>query len=308
MKKSALTKEFLLQRQSLPLEAKIIMSQLRIREWYNHWDGNVYVSFSGGKDSTVLLDTTRRIYPEAPAVFIDTGLEYPELRSFVKTVENVTWIKPKLTFKQVLDKYGYPLISKEQSLFIHQYRTTKSAKLKCMRIEGNKYGLGKIRKKWLFLLDAPFKISHRCCYHLKEGPVKSFERRTGLRPLLGTLADESAMRTINYLKYGCNAWNLKRPTSTPLAFWTEQDILKYLRDEAIPYASVYGDIKEDEHGELYLTKEKRTGCVFCMFGVHLESGENKFQRLKKSHPQLWNYCIHQLNIGQVLDFIGVPYQ
>ena len=41
------------QMQSIPLEGKIIMTQRRIRDWYEYWDGKVYVSFSGGKDSTV---------------------------------------------------------------------------------------------------------------------------------------------------------------------------------------------------------------------------------------------------------------
>ena len=57
------------QKQSLPLEAKIAMTQQRIREWYEHWDGEVYVSFSGGKDSTVLLHIVRQMYPDVPAVF-----------------------------------------------------------------------------------------------------------------------------------------------------------------------------------------------------------------------------------------------
>ena len=103
-------------KQALPLEAKIIMSKQRIREFVSEYgiDG-VYVSFSGGKDSTVLLHLARSIFPEIPAVFIDTGLEYPEIREFVKSFENVKWLKPKMTFKQVIKKYGYPFISKEVS-------------------------------------------------------------------------------------------------------------------------------------------------------------------------------------------------
>ena len=103
-------------RQKLPLEIKIRMTEQRIREWIDYYgiDG-VYVSFSGGKDSTVLLHIARRLYPDIKAVFVDTGLEYPEIREFVKTFDNVEWLKPKMTFKQVIEKYGYPFISKEVS-------------------------------------------------------------------------------------------------------------------------------------------------------------------------------------------------
>jgi 3'-phosphoadenosine 5'-phosphosulfate sulfotransferase (PAPS reductase)/FAD synthetase len=90
------------QLQGLPLEAKIIKTKIRIREWYEHWNGDVYISFSGGKDSTVLLDLVRSIYPDVPAVFVDTGLEYPEIREFVKTFDNVVWVRPKMNFKDVV--------------------------------------------------------------------------------------------------------------------------------------------------------------------------------------------------------------
>ena len=110
------TRSELAQYQCLPLSAKIRMTKLRIRDWVDYWGINgVYVSFSGGKDSTVLLDIVRQMYPNIKAVFVDTGLEYPEIRDFVGTFENVEWLKPKMTFKQVIEKYGYPFISKEVS-------------------------------------------------------------------------------------------------------------------------------------------------------------------------------------------------
>jgi len=87
-----ITHQILKQRQGLPLEAKIIFSQKRIREWHDHWLGQTYIAFSGGKDSTVLLDLVRELYPETPAVFCDTGLEYPEIKDFVKTIPNVIWV------------------------------------------------------------------------------------------------------------------------------------------------------------------------------------------------------------------------
>jgi len=108
--------------QSLPLEIKVRMTQDRIRQWYQHFGGNVCVSFSGGKDSTVLLDIVRRLYPDVPAVFSDTGLEYPEIKEFVKTKENVEIVRPKMNFRQVIEKYGYPLVSKEVAEAIYYAR------------------------------------------------------------------------------------------------------------------------------------------------------------------------------------------
>lgn len=100
--------------QSLPLSAKIRMTEYRIRQWVEcYGEDGVYVSFSGGKDSTVLLNLVRKIYPAISAVYVDTGLEYPEIREFVKRQENVEIIKPKKNFRQVIEKYGYPFISKE---------------------------------------------------------------------------------------------------------------------------------------------------------------------------------------------------
>ncbi len=98
------------QRQVLPLYLKEAYTEKRIKDWYTHWHGNVSVSFSGGKDSTVLLHQVRKIYPEVPALFVDTGLEYPEIKDFVRTIDNVTWLKPKMPFHKVIEKYGFPVV------------------------------------------------------------------------------------------------------------------------------------------------------------------------------------------------------
>jgi hypothetical protein len=110
------------QMQSLPLKDKIRMAQRRIEEWYEHYDGNVYLSFSGGKDSTALLHLVREMYPDVPAVFVNTGLEYPEIVKFVKTFDNVEIIRPKMSFVQVIKKYGYPMFSKEVSECVYGAR------------------------------------------------------------------------------------------------------------------------------------------------------------------------------------------
>jgi 3'-phosphoadenosine 5'-phosphosulfate sulfotransferase (PAPS reductase)/FAD synthetase len=289
------------QMQSLPLEAKIVKSQLRIREWYDYWNGQVYVSFSGGKDSTVLLHLVRSMYPNVPAVFADTGLEYPEIREFVRSTENVTIIRPEMTFKSVIEKYGYPVISKRQAQYIREARNTNSEYLYRRRTEGiNRDGsiaqYAKISDKWLYLIDAPFKIDDRCCHVMKKRPFTIYERETGRRPYIGTMASEARTRELTWLQHGCNAFDLKRPTSQPISFWLEEDIWDYLKRYNIPYSKIY-----DMGWE-------RTGCMWCAFGVHLEDEPNRFQRMAKTHPNLYRYCMDKLGFAEVLSYIGVPHE
>ncbi len=114
-------KEVLRQYQALPLMAKVHMTQARIREWYEHWNGSVYVSFSGGKDSTVLAHLVHEFYPDVPLVFVNTGLEYPEIQAFARKM-GAEFIRPKMQFSEVISEYGYPLISKENAEAIYYAR------------------------------------------------------------------------------------------------------------------------------------------------------------------------------------------
>lgn len=302
-------------RQAMSLKDKIRFTERRIDEWVEHFGINgCYVSFSGGKDSTVLLHIVRNLYPDIEAVFVDTGLEYPEIRQFVKTFDNVTILRPEMRFDKVLEKYGYPIVSKEVSECIDQARKALITGKYTYRLEklngtakdkdGNKSLYN--QEKWKFLLDAPFKISNRCCNVMKKKPAHDYHKKTGKVPFIATMADESRLRTKCYLRQGCNGFNLKIPTSTPIAFWTEQDILKYIDTYKIPIASVYGDvIKTDKY---HTTGCQRTGCMFCGFGCHLEKYPNRFQRLAKTHPKQYDYIINTLGMGEVLDFIGVEYR
>lgn len=304
--------------QAQPLDRKIRITQTRIIEWYQRHNGQVYVSFSGGKDSTVLLDLARRIYPDIEAVFVDTGLKYPEIRDFVKTFDNVTWLRPEMQFKEVIKTYGYPVISKEVSEAVYgAYRGWKSRLAKFERDENQIFST----KRYKYLLDAPFKCSHMCCNIMKKKPAHDFEKQTGKKAILGTMTQESNLRQSAWLRTGCNAFEGKRPLSTPMSFWTEQDILRYLKITNIPYATVYGDIapKSKVAGQLAIdevptdlmtTGVNRTGCMFCMFGVHLEQEPNRFQRMKTTHPKQYDYCMREengLGLAKVLDYIGVKY-
>lgn len=284
------------QRQSLPLEIKERLSEIRIRNWYNNFQGNVYISFSGGKDSTVLLHLIRRFYPNIPAVFVDTGLEYPEIREFVKTIENVIWLRPKLKFNEIIKNYGYPVISKEQSKYIREFRngTTEYTRLKHLHGK-NGTRSGMISKKWQYLINAPFKISERCCYYLKKKPFHQFEKKTKRVPFIGMMAGDSILRKQSFMRYGCNVFDSKRPQSRPIMFWTEDNIWEYINKNNVPYSKIY------DKGE------KRTGCMFCLFGIHLEKSPNRFERMEIIHPKLHRFCVEKLGCGKVLDYLNVKY-
>lgn len=302
-------------RQAMPLKDKIRFTKRRIHEWVEHFGVNgCYVSFSGGKDSTVLLHIVRNLYPEIEAVFVDTGLEYPEIRKFVKSFDNVTILRPEMRFDKVIETYGYPIISKEVSEVIYnarKYLINKSKyKYHYEKLNGLGRYLGNRAKfscvKWKFLLDAPFKISNKCCNVMKKKPAHKYTKETGRVPILGTMTEESQLRKSQYLKQGCNGFKNKIPTSTPIAFWTEQDILEYIDAYKIPIASVYGDVIKTD--KFHTTKCQRTGCMFCGFGCHLEKYPNRFQRLAETHPKQYNYIINTLGMGEVLDYIGVEYR
>lgn len=298
--------------QAWPLSRKIQVTQTRIIEWYIKNNGQVYVSFSGGKDSTVLLDLARRIYPDIPAVFIDTGLEYPEIREFVKSIDSVTWLRPKMNFRKVIETYGYPLVSKEISEKIYFARKGRKAALMAFEgknVDGTESKYRQRYKKWRPLCNSNVPISHKCCEVMKKEPAKAYEKETGRKPILATMAVESALRVHSWLQNGCNAFTAKRPSSQPMSFWMEQDVLEYIKTFGVAYASVYGDIVETEHG-LDTTKCKRTGCVFCGFGCHLEKEPNRFQRLQVTHPALYNYCMKPwenggLGMKEPLEYIGI---
>ena len=216
------------QKKSLPLDAKILMTKRRLKQWHIQYNGNVYLAFSGGKDSTVLKDILQDIFPDVPAVFCNTGLEYPEVKKFAMSQNNVKVITPKMMFKEVISRYGYPVISKEQSSYIADIRNTKSEYIRNLRLNGNKTKSYKLSEKWKFMLNAPFKISDKCCKIMKKEPFIRYERETGSKGIIATMTDESSLRLNTWLRFGCNAFNAKRPLSRPMSFWTEQDVLQYI--------------------------------------------------------------------------------
>lgn len=338
----------LYQMRSMPLSIKVRMTENRIRGWIDEYgEDGVYVSFSGGKDSTVLLDIVRKLYPDVLAVFVDTGLEYPEIRDFVKTFDNVEWLKPKKTFRQVVEEYGYPFISKEVSdkvqgarKYIREQKALKEGPeypnletLRYKQVMGiatqkdgspSSYNISKYK----FFLGAPFEISANCCNVMKKSPVHSFGRKTGRKPMTAQMASESRLRTSLWLKNGCNGFEMKSPISNPMSFWTEQDVLLYIKENNLPICSVYGNIVGVDGKEVnvkdadtkalfdldrpFLTTTgcDRTGCMFCGYGCHLEKpGEGRFLRMKDTHPKQYDYIMRStdnggLNYKEIIDWIN----
>ena len=191
--------------------------------------------------------------------------------------------------------------------------------------------------KYQFFLkeDAP-EISNRCCNVMKKEPAHRFEKESGLKPYIATTCSESMLRTQKWLQEGCNAFYSTNPHSKPLSFWTEQDVLLYIKTRGLEIASVYGDIVEDisqtddvegqmtfsdcgfsemeifdaARPPLKTTGCSRTGCIFCGFGCHLEKeGEGRFEKLKETHPKQYEYIMKPeseggLNYKEVIDWIN----
>lgn len=335
---------FLRQRQSLPLSLSIEMSLRRIRMWREYWQArgsDVYVSL-GGKDSHALLHLVRTLYPDVPGVFVDTGLEYPEVRELNLRTPNVTVIKPKMNFKQVIEKYGWPVISKKMAQYISETRvkTGKNDNTIHLRLTGERHGgtcpecavkmerseddrwtvcpqcgysrmiskMSQISKKWQFLMNAPFKISHKCCKVMKLEPLRRFAKENNVFPIIGTTSDESGAREKNWVENGCNAYHTHSPVSTPIIAWTEQHVLEYLKLNNIETAACYGDLVENRGGGLHFTGVQRTGCMYCAFGAHLEPRPNRFERMEKTHPEYHHYCMHKLGEKEILEYCGIPWR
>lgn len=331
------SQEELVMLQSLPLEIKQMKSLARIKEWIDYYgEDNVCVAFSGGKDSTVLLHLVRKLYPNIRAVFSDTGLEYPEIREFVKSVPNVDWVKPKQTFKEITIEHGYPLFSKEIAETIRFARKIVGAdnlcnsekdylerndisktcivrQTNCRRkklqgfLDGQQEGNKSIFNKEKYLpacQELPFLIGSQCCNKMKKQPMKAYQHKNNFAVIVGTTTEESMLRKQGWLKTGCNAYNNNK--SQPLSFWKEQDILRYIKENNLKIASVYGDIiSVDDNGREYYNTLcgvgklkcsgcQRTGCMYCAFGVqneHKRLGKSRYEILAVTHPKIYDYCM-----------------
>lgn len=279
------------ERQAWPLEQKIDHSLGVIEQFVSRLGkDNVYVSFSGGKDSTVLLDLCRILYPDIKAVFCNTGNEYPDIVYFVrdkiKNGENIEIIQPKIKPKEVMEKWGFPLVSKEVSSYVNDYRYNKES-IRARRADGRlktKYK-GEVSDKWKYLFYEPYMTSHYCCHKLKKEPFRNYERDNNVSPILGIMADESMQRTTAYINNGsCNMFREGNGKSMPLSIWLEKDIWDYIKMRKLPIA------------EIYYKGAKRTGCMFCGYGCQFKN-DNRLKLVYDMYPKMYSLFMSYTNNG-----------
>lgn len=321
--KYEVNKKILAAKLSMTLEQKVMTTAYRMKDFRDE-GGGAYISFSGGLGSRVLLDINKKYYGYLPALYVDTGLDHPGVKVLALKYADYV-VRSKTNFNKVIDKYGYPIISKSQAMALKKLREYNlSDKYRNKLLNGDERGsVGKLSEQFKHLINAPFKISGECCLVLKERPAIKFEKKEGVFAITAEMVEESTNRKVLYLKNGCNMWDLKRPKSTPMAFWTQQDLLEYVVKEKLDIAPEYGEIKQDCYGKYYTTGEDRTGCAFCLFGCHREKQPNRIQRLYDMDRKRYEYCVgggefdnnglwhpnsKGLGLGFVMDYMGIEYR
>ena len=288
-------RETLTSLRKMNLESKIIQTKYLIQQAVNEFGlEKVYISYSGGKDSTVLSHIAKSMYPNILHLFANTTNEYPE------TIKHIQWEKEKnhtniisvlpvdakgevWTFKKVVERYGYPMYSKRISNAIRTYQHALTERTK----QNSQEYINRNFKKYEKYKELP--ISDKCCDKLKKEPLRRKAKELGLEcAILGILASESYQREKEWLEYGCNVFHERKDNqSKPLSFWTDDDILEYIEKYNVKISALYD------------MGYKRNGCMYCGFGVQLEpEGYNRFQKLKHTHPIQYSYFIS--NFGSLM--------
>lgn len=283
------------------LDSKIIQSKYLIRQAVTEFGiENIYISYSGGKDSTVLSHIAKTMYPNILHIFANTTNEYPE------TLEHIKWEKEKnntniisvipkdshgeiWTFKKVVSTYGYPMFSKRVSNAIRTYQHAKSDTTRRHSLDYIKRNF----KKYDDFKELP--ISDKCCDKLKKEPIRRKAKELGMKcAILGILASESYQREKDWLEYGCNVfYERKDNQSRPLSFWTDDDIKEYIERYNVKISS------------LYSKGYTRNGCMYCGFGINMDSNNcNRFQLLKKTHPTQYRYFNDQFK--ELMEMFKIP--
>ena len=284
-----MTVEELHNRQQWTLAQKIDHSLGVIDQFIARMDGKVYLSFSGGKDSTVLLHLCEIIKSDIKCVFVNTGCESVDVVRFVekmKASHNIEVIRPKLTPRQVWAKYGFPLVSKDQAFKIDLVRKNpNSASAQKFMRDSNKFTISKCFRYLCDTEKCKYHTSAVCCNKLKKDPCKRYEHESGLRPIVATMASESMLRETDYLRVGqCNKFDQGHEKSKPLSIWMEEDIWQFIRENNIEIA------------EIYAKGVDRTGCVGCGFGAQMKD-DRRLETFYRLYPKYYNMVLNFENNG-----------
>lgn len=327
--------------QNLPYKVKIKRAELRAIEFMEQMDErgyNAHVSV-GGLDSITLLLFLRHIGIDVPAISV-SGVEDKSIQKIHKEL-GVECLKSYKTKVEVLNEVGFPVISKKIAgrIDLLQHPSPDNQTVRHAIITGEcgeqghfaKNSRMQLPKRWLELFGgpenenegvnyqtAPFLVSNKCCYYLKEKPCDDWAKEHNSWPFLGMMASEGGQREEALVDHGCNYYGKTVMRSAPFAPFLRQDILQLALDLDVPVPEIYGEIKEKPDGTLYTTKAQRTGCSMCGFGIHMEPRPHRFDRLREMNPKEWEFWMYKcctdketgekFGWGRVLDYIGVPWE
>lgn len=334
-------KEFV-KKQQMPYEKKLERQADIAWEFYNTMKDmgcNCHVSV-GGLDSLTLLVWLRSIGIDVPAISV-SSLEDKSVQEAHRKVGGIEIIKPYKTKVEVLNEVGFPVISKRIAgkidLLQHPTEENKTVRHAILTGECGEQGhfaknsRMKLPKKWLYLFGgagndeygtgyktAPFQVSNKCCYFLKEKPCDDWAKERNSYPYLGMMASEGGQREEALIDHGCNYYGKTTMRSAPFAPFLRQDLLQLALDLKVPVPAIYGPIERMADGTLYTTKAQRTGCSMCGFGIHLEERPHRFDRLRERNPKEWEFYMYRcvkdkqtgevFGWGRVLDYIGVEWE
>lgn len=327
--------------QNLPYEVKVRRAEQRAIEFIEEMDKrgfNAHVSV-GGLDSITLLIFLRHIGIDVPAISV-SGVEDKSIQRIHKQL-GVETLKSYKTKVEVLNEVGFSVISKRIAgkIDMLQHPSEDNATVRHAIITGECGAQGhfaknsrmQLLKKWLQLFagmaneqygtyykEAPFLVSNKCCYYLKEKPCDDWAKEHNSWPFLGMMASEGGQREEALVDHGCNYYGKTTMRSAPFAPFMRQDILQLALDLNVPVPEIYGTIEKHQNGILYTTKAQRTGCSMCGFGIHLEERPHRFDRLREANPGEWEFWMYRCCVdkvtgekfgwGRVLDWIGVEWE
>ena len=337
-------------KQNVPYSIKRRMAESRIKEFYNECQKrglNCHVSV-GGLDSIVLGSLIREMGygpEEVPFVSAST-LEDLSIQKVHKELGCIV-VKPLKNKVNILQEEGFPVLSKRIANKINTImnptednKTVRHAIITGECGEQGHYATDskmQLPKSYLKLFGGfdeegrklgysnptNFKVSHKCCYYLKEAPCDNWAKENNSVPFLGLMASEGGQRADALEEHGCNYFGKTTARSCPFAFFFHSDVVHLAVDLKVHIPEIYGEVKisekKNEFGdyEYSTTGEQRTGCSMCGFGIQLESRPHRFDRLYERNPKEWDFwmnrcCTDEEGIkygwGRVLDYIGIPWR